>query len=158
MKTVDKFLEQHFASLGDEDDEPTVPTVVDFPTRDVMPEALDQPFAKVNSVIENSPAAIAGMKAGDAIRNFGYVNFRNHDELKKVAECVQGNEGVRSSVILQPDHHSHTRTDRCPLQQNVLVKVSRTSGSQTQELQLTLVPQRNWGGRGLLGCHILPLR
>jgi len=34
------------------------------------------------------------LKAGDEIRVFGYVNKSNHDNLKKVAECVQGNEGV----------------------------------------------------------------
>lgn len=42
-------------------------------------------------------------------------------------------------------------------QQNILVKVSRTGDGQTQELRLTLVPRQNWGGRGMLGCHILPL-
>lgn len=44
------------------------------------------------------------------------------------------------------------------LQQNVLVKVSRPldGSDRRQELQLTLTPRRNWGGRGMLGCHILP--
>ena len=41
-----------------------------------------------------SPADAAGLKAGDEIRVFGYANNTNHDELKRVAECVQGNEGV----------------------------------------------------------------
>ena len=63
---------------------------------DSVPEALAEPFAKVNAVVANSPAEAAGLKAGDEIRNFGYVNRQNHDELKKVAECVQGNEGVSS--------------------------------------------------------------
>lgn len=43
-------------------------------------------------------------------------------------------------------------------QQNILVKVSRpVANSRRQELQLTLTPRSGWGGRGLLGCHILPL-
>ncbi len=92
MKTIDKFLEEHFASLEDEVDGPAPPTAADTPMRDAVPETLDQPFARVNSVVENSPAASAGLKAGDLIRNFGYVNSANHDDLKKVAECVQGNE------------------------------------------------------------------
>ena len=94
MKTIDKFLEEHFASLADDESENHHPVVDDTPMRDSVPEALDIPFAKVNSVVDNSPATEAGLKAGDLIRNFGYVNFANHDGLKKVAECVQGNEGV----------------------------------------------------------------
>jgi 26S proteasome non-ATPase regulatory subunit 9 len=56
--------------------------------------ALATPFARVNSVVAGSPAEQAGLKEADLIRNFGYVNRGNHDELKRVAECVQGNEGV----------------------------------------------------------------
>ncbi|KFY14307.1 hypothetical protein V491_06101 [Pseudogymnoascus sp. VKM F-3775] len=98
------------------------------------PPVMGAPFARVNSVETNSPAEQAGMKAADLIRNFGYVNRENHDGLKRVAECVQGNEG-----------------------RNVLVKVSRGFGADTRELDLTLVPRKDWGGRGLLGCHIIPL-
>ncbi|KAK0632005.1 hypothetical protein B0T14DRAFT_417832 [Immersiella caudata] len=135
MNVIEKHLHEHFATLED-NDEPEAPAAGSAPTilPDSVPETLDQPFAKVNSVVENSPAQTAGLKAGDLIRNFGYVNHGNHDNLRKVAECVQGNEG-----------------------QNILVKVSRTSGGSTQELRLTLVPRRDWGGRGLLGCHVLPL-
>ncbi|KAH8905507.1 hypothetical protein BR93DRAFT_881244 [Coniochaeta sp. PMI_546] len=134
MSVIEKYLHEHFASLEDED-EVAPPTFNTSDLRDSIPEQLDQPFAKVNSVVENSPAEAAGLRAGDLIRNFGYVNRENHDNLKKVAECVQGNEG-----------------------QNILVKVSRNvAGGQIQELRLTLVPKRDWGGRGLLGCHILPL-
>ncbi|ELR05029.1 putative 26S proteasome regulatory subunit [Pseudogymnoascus destructans] len=95
---------------------------------------LETPFARVNSVVESSPAEEAGLKEGDLIRNFGYVNRENNDGLRRVAECVQGNEG-----------------------RNVLVKVSRGFGAERQELNLTLVPRKDWGGRGLLGCHIVPL-
>jgi len=100
------------------------------------PQELSPAFAKVNSVVAGSPAETAGLTAGDEIRNFGYVNISNHDGLKRVAECVQGNEG-----------------------RDVLVKVSRTTGTpqRKHELSLTLKPRRDWGGRGLLGCHILPL-
>ncbi|KAL5355123.1 hypothetical protein BJX96DRAFT_2391 [Aspergillus floccosus] len=56
---------------------------------------LGQPFAKVNSVTEASPAHQAGLRAGDTIRLFGSVNWINHARLTKVAEVVQQNEGVR---------------------------------------------------------------
>lgn len=26
----------------------------------------------------------------------------------------------------------------------------------SEELQFSLTPRRDWGGRGLLGCHLLP--
>lgn len=61
--------------------------------------ALEPPFAKVNSVVEGSPADQAGLKQEDLIRNFGYANRSNHDGLKKVAECVQVNEGVSLTCI-----------------------------------------------------------
>ncbi|KAK4158472.1 hypothetical protein C8A00DRAFT_10718 [Chaetomidium leptoderma] len=140
MALIEKRLHEHFASLEDGDDQTTAnatATASSNPSilRDSVPETLDPPFAKVNTVVDNSPAATAGLQPGDLIRNFGYVTLENHDSLKKVAECVQGNEG-----------------------QNILVKVSRSSGgSSPQELRLTLTPRRDWGGRGTLGCHILPL-
>lgn len=96
MGTIEKRLHEHFASLEDGDDETPAPISADTSVlRDSVPETLGQPFAKVNSVVDNSPAASAGLQAGDLIRNFGYVSLENHDGLKKVAECVQGNEGVR---------------------------------------------------------------
>ncbi|CAJ2501693.1 Uu.00g045460.m01.CDS01 [Anthostomella pinea] len=135
MNAIEKHLHEHFASLQDTDDVVPTSTTHAGMMGDYIPQTLDEPFAKVNSVVTDSPADTAGMKAGDEIRSFGYVNKRNHDGLKKVAECVQGNEGQR-----------------------ILVKVSRrTESSTSQELQLNLIPRRDWGGRGLLGCHILPL-
>ncbi|GAW16011.1 hypothetical protein ANO14919_054330 [Xylariales sp. No.14919] len=137
MNAIEKHLHEHFASLQGTDDVSSTPTPANRATMmgDTLPATLDVPFAKVNSVVADSPAEAAGLKAGDEIRNFGYVNKSNHDGLKKVAECVQGNEGQR-----------------------VLVKISRRADPGTrQELQLHLTPRHNWGGRGLLGCHILPM-
>ncbi|KAI3342716.1 hypothetical protein F4824DRAFT_443018 [Ustulina deusta] len=141
MNAIEKHLHEHFASLQGTDDVASNATPMNRATMmgDTLPETLEVPFAKVNSVVADSPADAAGLKAGDEIRNLGYVNRANHDGLKKVAECVQGNEGQR-----------------------VLVKISRRADSGTsqgtrQELQLYLTPRRNWGGRGLLGCHILPM-
>ncbi|KAM0179724.1 hypothetical protein ACHAPF_002672 [Botrytis cinerea] len=136
MSVIEKHIHEHFARLAENPntEEPVVDEVQAgriVPSFD-EPAPLDLPFAKVNSVAAGSPADDAGLKPGDTIRNFGYVNHANHDGLKRVGECVQGNEG-----------------------REVMVKVSRDSGR--QELQLSLTPRRNWGGRGLLGCHILPL-
>ncbi|KAI0159412.1 hypothetical protein BJ166DRAFT_466717 [Pestalotiopsis sp. NC0098] len=134
MNAIEKHLHEHFASLDETDDLPTARTGAGMLGDSITP-TLDEPFARVNSVVPQSPAYSAGLKAGDEIRNFGYVNRANHDGLKKVAECVQGNEN-----------------------QNILVKISRPGeATRRQELQLMLTPRQNWGGRGMLGCHILPI-
>ena len=97
---------------------------------------VETPFARVNSVVPGSPADEAGLKAGDRIRRVGDVNWVNHEKLAKVAEVVSRLQGRR-----------------------VLVKVARRLDGEggTEELELGLVPRANWGGRGLLGCHLLPL-
>jgi 26S proteasome non-ATPase regulatory subunit 9 len=101
-------------------------------------------------VVSGSPADSAGLKAGDEVRNFGYVNHTNHEGLRRVGECVQSNEGVSS-------HRLSLSKVLTTSQRDVLVKISRSSNGRRLELQLNLQPRRDWGGRGLLGCHILPL-
>lgn len=142
MAKLETHIHAHFASLmenaesGADATGPNDAAAAAEPAlRDFVPAPVDPPFAKVNTVAPNSPAATAGLQQGDLIRNFGWVNSTNHDSLRKVAECVQGNEG-----------------------RTVLVKVSRSSAAPSvRELELSLVPRRDWGGRGLLGCHVLPL-
>lgn len=99
MDTIEKRIHEHFASLPEESTVTPEPAVRDGPPaaalRDyVAPATLMEAFAKVNTVADGGPAAAAGLKPGDEIRAFGYVNASNHDDLKKVAECVRGNEGV----------------------------------------------------------------
>ncbi|PBP17884.1 GTPase [Diplocarpon rosae] len=98
MDVIEKHIHEHFARLagnGTADERITNgdSSLADLPLSS-EPEILSPPFARVNSVVAASPADSAGLKAGDQIRTFGYVNITNHNELKRVAECVQGNEGV----------------------------------------------------------------
>ena len=95
-----------------------------------LASAIEPPFARVNTVVENSPADTAGLKAGDKVTRFGYVDWTNHERLGKVAHVVQQNE-------------NHM----------ILVKVLRDG----QMVRLELTPRRDWGGRGLLGCHLVPV-
>ena len=102
MGVIERFLHEHFASLDADDTEAqegggNAGGAAAQILPDSVPEVLEPPFAKVNSVVDGSPAADAGLQAGDQIRTFGYVNHANHDGLKKVGECVAGNEGVRCS-------------------------------------------------------------
>ncbi|RDL36779.1 uncharacterized protein BP5553_06131 [Venustampulla echinocandica] len=157
MAVIEKHIHEHFArqaELGIAEELANGTTGTDDRASSVShpQQILGPPFAKVNSVVDGSPAHSAGLKAGDQVRNFGYVNITNHDGLKRVGECVQGNEGVSlfPPPIMEPELMASKR--------NILVQISRSSGgAETQELQLTLMPRRNWGGRGMLGCHILPL-
>jgi 26S proteasome non-ATPase regulatory subunit 9 len=156
MNVIEKHIHEHFAKLAANEGADGAPMTngasseLNLPSHPAS-QPLGPAFAKVNTVVPGSPAESAGLKAGDLIRNFGYVNNTNNDGLKRVGECVQGNEGVS----LDDAYYFH-QTDF--LQQNVLVKVSRPSdgSDRRQELQLTLTPRRDWGGRGMLGCHILP--
>ncbi|KAK7520647.1 26S proteasome non-ATPase-like protein regulatory subunit 9 [Phyllosticta citriasiana] len=102
-------------------------------TRADQDAAFQAPFAKVNSVVPESPADAAGLKAGDKIVKFGNVNWMNHEKLSKVAEAVSQSEG-----------------------RPLTLQVSR-EGASPELMSLQLTPRRNWGGRGLLGCHLLPL-
>ncbi|KAL4913772.1 hypothetical protein BDW62DRAFT_191849 [Aspergillus aurantiobrunneus] len=143
MSQIEKGIHSHFAGLQGARDNAPVPSntngYIPWPSEITSPGpgmSVLTPFAKVNSVVSGSPAGQAGLQPGDTIRSFGTVNWLNNDRLSKVAEVVQQNEG-----------------------RTIIVKVSRnemTSGN-TAHLDLELVPRRDWGGRGLLGCHLLPL-
>lgn len=99
MNVIEKHIHEHFARQAENGsvEEATSSgsqTAAPEPLVFRAPQQLGPPFAKVNSVVSGSPAESAGLKAGDEIRNFGYVNHTNHDGLKRVGECVQGNEEV----------------------------------------------------------------
>jgi 26S proteasome non-ATPase regulatory subunit 9 len=108
MRLIEKGVHAHFANLqntqaaGPTTNGTDVPPVVQSLTNGTT---LGTPFAKVNSVVPGSPAAQAGLKAGDAIRSFGDVNWLNHERLSKVAQTVQQNEGVRSSFSIAPSRY-----------------------------------------------------
>jgi len=105
MTVIEKHLHEHFARLAEEgrQDEPMTnggpASLSPESSSSQAPQPSGPPFAKVNSVVAGSPAEAAGLKAGDEIRNFGYVNHTNHDGLKRVGECVQGNEGVSALLF-----------------------------------------------------------
>jgi 26S proteasome non-ATPase regulatory subunit 9 len=86
-------------------------------------------FAIVNTVSPSSPAETAGLKPGDKIIQFGDVDWLNHEKLSKVAQVVGRNEG-----------------------RTILVIVAREGES--KPMRISLVPRRDWGGRGTLGCHL----
>ncbi|KAK2865088.1 hypothetical protein FQN49_003916 [Arthroderma sp. PD_2] len=143
MSKVEEGIAAYFASVKDTGGSASVPLSTRPPTatRDMegvsgaQDETSEMPFAKVNSVAEGSPAAKAGLKAGDQVCNFGNITWANHENLTKIAAVVTNN-----------------------VELPVLVKVVRPRSEEgSSRLTLRLTPSRDWGGRGLLGCHLVPL-
>ena len=114
-----------------------------------------------------------GLKREDRIVSLGSVNLSNHEELQGVAQLVGKSEGVSSTVMWRRSATDSLDGDRSRSQwsffvrrllrdpsQSVLSTLSMTCTHfllQTlNRLHLRLTPGA-WKGRGLLGCHIVPL-
>lgn len=91
-----------------------------------------KPFAKINGVAPGSPAADAGLQREDLVVKFGTLTQRSF--LSSSMEPL---------VTLVADSENRS----------LLITVLR--GAEQQVTRLILTPQK-WGGRGLLGCHIVP--
>ncbi|KIW08937.1 uncharacterized protein PV09_00853 [Verruconis gallopava] len=129
MSRLETAIHARFAQIGSQSNiEPQPPLTSDSPRQ--TETRADTPFAKVNSVVVNSPAADAGLQPEDKVARFGSATWLNHDKLAKVAQIVSQSEGKPIPVTILRG---------------------------TQILQLTLTPRSNWGGRGMLGCHLVPL-
>lgn len=97
MKRIELGLHEHHAALSQQVSTQSAEHQQQEPPRRGDGQAdstLETPFARVNSVADGSPANIASLRPGDQIRSLGGVNWMNHDNLTKVAEVVQRNEGV----------------------------------------------------------------
>lgn len=102
-----------------------------------------RPFARVNSVAENSPASRAGLRPDDLLLRFGtaQIDGAHHEDSDSVMALV-----------------GQTVPQLAAEGSSILVVVRRTdpqAGANTLELSLT---PRPWAGRGLLGCHIVPYK
>ncbi|WOO81170.1 26S proteasome non-ATPase regulatory subunit 9 [Vanrija pseudolonga] len=93
---------------------------------DVWP---DRPIALVNSVADNSPAAAAGLQARDVIYSFSGITAASPGGMQAIGPVVARSEGSPLTLLVQ-------------------------RGNERKLIRLT--PRSGWGGRGLLGCHIVP--
>ncbi|KAL8206311.1 hypothetical protein R6Q57_009862 [Mikania cordata] len=84
---------------------------------------VSRPFAMVDEISEESPAAEDGLQLGDQIVKFGKVEFGDN-LLTKLASEAQMNRGLPVPMLV--------------MRQGALIN-------------LTVTP-RTWRGRGLLGC------
>ena len=94
MNRIEAGLHEHHARLAEQAANNPGATSSHALASGSGPSTLEAPFAKVNSVVPGSPADSAGLKAGDTITKFGWVDWTNHDKLARLAEAVSQNEGV----------------------------------------------------------------
>jgi len=95
------------------------------------------PFVKVNSVAPNSPAASAGLQANDLILAFGPITISSMNE---IADLVRTAAAAYEIIELRIQRSSNNNDN------------TTTTTSRLLRLQ-----PRPWNGRGLLGCHIVPV-
>ncbi|KAL9620868.1 MAG: hypothetical protein Q9160_004649 [Pyrenula sp. 1 TL-2023] len=111
MKRIELGLHEHHAALGQR-----AATQLSEHQQQEYPQSgtiqgdttLETPFARVNSVADGGPANLASLRVGDQIRSFGGVNWMNHENLTKVAEVVQRNEGASIRYRRSLKKHSPT--------------------------------------------------
>ncbi|CAE6464319.1 unnamed protein product [Rhizoctonia solani] len=89
------------------------------------------PFARVDGIAPGSPAQQAGLQREDLILAFGSLTARSfsNSSLQPLAQLVASHENRRLGV-----------------------KIRRNAS----EITLDFTPRSGWGGRGMLGCHIVP--
>lgn len=122
--------------------------------QNTTPVRFGLPFVLVDSVSPGSPAEAAGLQPGDRISKFGAIDQHNHNELRSMVEEVAKNENVRTSTSpLGLLSVTNTLTQR-PI--SVLLQRDSSSGL-PEDVQVQLIPRKDWGGRGSLGCHLVPL-
>lgn len=101
MSRIEKGLHEHHARLAAQAQSNSAAANQTQAGYNAPPAVLEAPFAKVNSVVAGSPADEAGLKVGDSVTKFGWVDWTNHERLGRVAEAVSQNEGVSDQLVWQ---------------------------------------------------------
>ncbi|XP_009861810.2 26S proteasome non-ATPase regulatory subunit 9-like [Ciona intestinalis] len=86
-------------------------------------------FATLDLVSRDSPAEEAGLKVGDVIIEFGSVTSRNFQSIREIGDVVKHSVGRGLNIVVKRGE---------------------------SKLNILLTPHP-WGGRGLLGCNVVPL-
>jgi len=94
MSRIEKGLHEHYARLAEQAQNNPDGANQAQAALNPAPAPIEAPFARVNSVVAGSPADSAGLRMGDSITKFGWVDWTNHERLSRVAEAVSQNEGV----------------------------------------------------------------
>jgi 26S proteasome regulatory subunit N4 len=106
-----------------------VPSSVSEDSDDAKKPALLIPFAKLDEVQEGSPAMLAGVCNNDLLISFGSVDIGTLNSMNVIpSEVAKFKNKPMDIVVLR----------------------------QTVTHSLVLTPSV-WSGRGLIGCHLIPL-
>eukprot|EP01062_Namystynia_karyoxenos_P030354 TRINITY_DN22691_c0_g1_i1.p2 TRINITY_DN22691_c0_g1~~TRINITY_DN22691_c0_g1_i1.p2 ORF type:complete len:257 (+),score=81.49 TRINITY_DN22691_c0_g1_i1:92-772(+) len=87
------------------------------------------PWLKVQSVAPQCPAELSGLRAGDLVLAWNGITAEHAEGMRLVAEATQAAKGGELKAV-----------------------VRRASGLTA----VVHVHPRQWAGRGLLGCHLVP--
>ncbi|KAI8088191.1 hypothetical protein BDF21DRAFT_412637 [Thamnidium elegans] len=96
----------------------------------MMMDEVPVAFAIVNAVAPDSPAYSAGLRRNDRIIKFGHLDHSNHQRLQALNGFIGQSENQQVPVTILRDG---------------------------EVIEATVTPRSGWGGRGTLGCHLLPL-
>ena len=122
---------------------PTAPTpmeVVDISELTLASDEPIDPFAEIDEVAPDGPAAGAGVRVGDLLIRFGHLHARNHNGLRALAQLTQRSVGSNIGLLVQ----------------RAVAAEGGGGAGRTEHVRLQLQPRR-WAGNGLLGCHLRPL-
>jgi membrane-associated protease RseP (regulator of RpoE activity) len=101
-------------------------------------ELSGKPLARVESVADDSPASLAGLEPNDFILSFGPIVNEFGDSITQLVQQAAGN---KESIELRIFRGNFNNANAISHKDTVVVQ---------------LFP-RPWNGRGLLGCHIVPV-
>ncbi|TDL23314.1 hypothetical protein BD410DRAFT_814636 [Rickenella mellea] len=101
-------------------------------TQNAADDGQLKPFARVDGIFPGSPASEAGLQREDLLLRFGDLT---------AASFVGSSLTPLSDLVARHENRA-------------LRLVVRREGNDSVTLSLT--PRKGWGGRGLLGCHIVP--
>ena len=127
---IERGKDRRFDRIGHADDV--------LPPEETEARPLAVPFARIDGVTADSPAALAGLRENDLVLRFGAVTHENHRELRAVLETV-----------------SSAATSQKEIPVTLLRRVRERGEDSVATMVISLRP-RPWSGRGSLGCHIQP--
>lgn len=113
--------------------------IVHHPVPEVLRDSSRRPppLARIDDVAENSPAFVAGLRRGDIILAFGPITLPDSSiPFQEIGELVALAAGLNQSIEM--------------------LIIRATDSDFSQNLSILIRPQP-WNGRGLLGCHIVPI-
>lgn len=134
MKQIEELMPRLFVLMPPEPPSPNAfGSVSDECGNSIEPESIivsSAPLATIDEVLPDSPAHTAGLMDGDILLAFGSVTAEAENPFAAIPSIVRN------------------YVDR-----ELSIRIARHSDL----LDLIIVP-RIWGGRGLLGCHLSPIK